>query len=568
MKLQKNSLRSWTPQYLTLTSAILVIASFPPWNCWLLIWVCLIPWYIAIQKTSSLKDSLIQGLWFNYFITLGGFYWIAYVLREFGNLNWVISVLGLQIFCLIGQPQLIVFSPLLKWIESKKSNKKQSFINRPVFLGVVTSLLFSGLDWILPKLFLDTLGHSLYRAKHLRQLADLGGVHLLTFLIFFINHAIWKLFEMWKKTKKLKFNSQFKLAGIFIALAWCYGFYRLDFITKKMMNPQQFLQGAAIQANIGDFDKVAAEQGITSAATKILDTLISMSDRALLKNPKPDFIVWPETSYPTTFRNPHTFQEMQLDESLEIYLSQIEVPFLFGGYDYFNQKDHNAFFFLSPNENLQVYRKSILLLFGEYIPGAEFFPIIKDLFPQVGNFGRGKGPQVFSINIRSNNTNTQNSIFVGPMICYEGLFPKFSIDLAKQGSQFLLNITNDSWFGKWGEPQLHLALTIFRSIETRLPMLRSTNTGISALILPDGEIKQPTEIDSQTILSVKIPILEYIPTIIKKWGDWFGLFSFVFGMLGLFFFQSKKLTAGVLLKKIFFGSKSKSSRSKRNFLEY
>ena len=97
------------------------------------------------------------------------------------------------------------------------------------------------------------------------------------------------------------------------------------------------------------------------------------------------------------------------------------------------------------------------------------------------------------------------------------------IDGANKGSNSILNITNDSWFGPYGEPKLHLALTTFRSIETRLPQLRSTNTGISALVLPDGSIAAETGIDSREVLQVDIPVMEpALPTLLKAWGDWFG----------------------------------------------
>jgi apolipoprotein N-acyltransferase len=107
------------------------------------------------------------------------------------------------------------------------------------------------------------------------------------------------------------------------------------------------------------------------------------------------------------------------------------------------------------------------------------------------------------------------------------------IDEARKGAQFIMNITNDSWFGPSGEPKLHLSLTIFRSIETRLPQLRSTNTGISTLISADGEITQPTGIMESEILNAPIPVTDPIPTLMKAWGDWFGPLALAVSLLGL-----------------------------------
>ncbi len=515
----------WAPHGLTLVSAALLVASFPPWDLWPLIWIGLIPWFYVLKRTRTFKEALLQGLWLNYFLTLGGFYWIAYSIQEFGNLPWSLSVLGLLVFCLIGQPQFVLFAPLWKGAHQRGSRFAPHLL-LPLFL----SLFYVGLDWILPKLFVDSLGNSLYRAKYLRQLADLGGVSALTFLIFFVNDGIWRCFEGFFKNRNPIHFKKLILPVALLSLSWTYGYFRHSQITQIISNTDRSFQAAAIQANIGDFDKIAAERGTRGAAEKVIDTYTDLSQQALNLTPRPHFLIWPETSYPSTFKTPHTPSELRMDERIENFVRDIKVPLLFGGYDHFNQKDFNAFFFLSHLGSLQTYRKSILLLFGEYIPGAETFQFIKDAFPQVGNFGRGNGPEAFEIQISQPNL---SKVFAGPMICYEGLFSHFAIESAKRGSQFLLNITNDSWFGQWGEPQLHLALTSFRAIETRLPMIRSTNTGISTLILPDGEITSPTQLFHPEILNVRVPITDPIPTLIKLWGDWFGIFALFCGGLGL-----------------------------------
>jgi apolipoprotein N-acyltransferase len=97
----------------------------------------------------------------------------------------------------------------------------------------------------------------------------------------------------------------------------------------------------------------------------------------------------------------------------------------------------------------------------------------------------------------------------------------------------LLNVTNDSWFGNLGEPELHLALTTFRSIETRLPQLRATNTGISALILQDGSLARTGPSNEALHLNWDIPLISSPPTLVLRWGDWFGPLAFLLGVAGL-----------------------------------
>ena len=183
--------------------------------------------------------------------------------------------------------------------------------------------------------------------------------------------------------------------------------------------------------------------------------------------------------------------------------------------------------------DFQIYHKNILLLFGEYIPGMESIRWLKEMFPQIGNFGRGPGPEVFPL--PSINPGL-GELRVSPVICYEALFPSYSIEAARKQSQLILNITNDSWFGPWGEPYMHLSLTIFRSIETRLPQLRATNTGVSALILPSGEMVRQSAVYQPEIMNVTVPVAEAAPwTLMKAWGDWFGTFAVILGLFPMAF---------------------------------
>ena len=129
-----------------------------------------------------------------------------------------------------------------------------------------------------------------------------------------------------------------------------------------------------------------------------------------------------------------------------------------------------------------------------------------DWFPMVAYFGKGPGPVIRDLG----GTKTQ------PIICYEILFPDFIIPAVREGSELIVNVTNDSWFGPHGAPYHHLNLASFRSIETRVPQIRSTNTGISTLIYPDGSMPNRTQLFQPEILHVQIPIIEPIPTLTTK----------------------------------------------------
>lgn len=516
----------------TALSALLIVLSFPPYDLRFLIWFALVPWFAALYRAPSFSAATRQGLWLSVLMSLGGFHWVAYVLKQFAHLPWALAIIGLVLYSFIGQPQFY----LLAGIHRGMQHRRQPGAVLP---PLVIALAYTGVDWALPKLFVDTLGHSQYSAPWLRQAADLGGAALLTLLIYLVNDALWELWHRFRDRREPSAWPALAAAAPALATALAllaggalYGRWRLEQVRAHQTGEHPGVQMAVIQANIGDIEKLRAESGLRSAVEQVLSAYYALSRQALEQEPRPEVLIWPETAYPSTFRTPMNASELQRDQQLETFARDHGVPLLFGGYDTREEKDYNALFLLSGrrqtgglsgNEDLQVYRKNILLPFGEFIPLAENIGWIRRAFPQVGYFGRGPGPQVFPV----------AGFKVSPIICYEALFPNFVIGALRQGSQLILNVTNDSWFGPHGEPQLHLALSAFRSIETRLPQLRATNTGISALITPDGEIRERTALFEPAILNVRVPLVPPLPTLVGRLGDWFGPTALCLGLLGL-----------------------------------
>ena len=102
---------AWIPRWETLIAGIVIVAAYPPWDFRFLIWVSLIPWFFALKRASNLKAAFAQGVWFSVFMSLLGFYWVAYVLHHFAVLPWGVAGIGLFIYSLVGQPQFLVFGP-------------------------------------------------------------------------------------------------------------------------------------------------------------------------------------------------------------------------------------------------------------------------------------------------------------------------------------------------------------------------------------------------------------------------------------------------------------------------
>ncbi|MCB0392173.1 MAG: apolipoprotein N-acyltransferase, partial [Bdellovibrionales bacterium] len=246
-------------------------------------------------------------------------------------------------------------------------------------------------------------------------------------------------------------------------------------LPKRWKNADAIIRPLIIQANIPNQQKVYAEKGIGFRSV-ILNKFLQMTHEAHTSMSRPDFAIWPETAFPEYLNLPfgeHT-------EKLNAYIRQQTLPLITGGYSkHPNRQTSNSLFFINEEGEFSdmPYHKSILLAFGEYIPGAEKFPQLKKWLPMVADFKRGEGPQVRNfLNIK-----------VGPQICYESLYPEFSWGLVNSGAEVIVNVTNDSWFGWWQEPYQHMIMTLARGIEFRRPVIRSTNTGISTVMLATGE---------------------------------------------------------------------------------
>jgi apolipoprotein N-acyltransferase len=124
------------------------------------------------------------------------------------------------------------------------------------------------------------------------------------------------------------------------------------------------------------------------------------------------------------------------------------------------------------------YDKIVLVPFGEYVPYASVLFFVDQMVESIGGMAPGQRATVFD----------GPSGSFGALICYEGIFPALSRRLVAGGADYLVNVTNDAWYGRTSAPRQHLVQATFRTIENRVPMVRAANTGISAVIGADGRL--------------------------------------------------------------------------------
>jgi len=454
---------------------------FPPWA----LFFCFVPLWLFWLRETSWKRILVGGWVAQFVLTLIGFHWVAHTAHEFGHLPWPLSALVLLLFCSLGH--LYVPFAGLVWTFCR------SRMHLPPWacLGLLPALtaLF---EYAWPMIFPWNFGYSWMWGRlpafHLAEYAGFAGLSALT---IFLNLAFLAAWENRKTMSGLRI-----LGGVlaFFAAVNVLGWLR----GKSLPPPDAETRVLIVQGNIGNLAKKRAERG-EGFREEILSGYFALTAQGLAASvgDRPDFAVWPESAFPdvihpgqTGFGNAAALRDFLRDQSIALATGA-------RGYEEKSGKKTNSFVVFNERGEMTAppYDKSILLAFGEYIPGASRFPALKRWFPFTADFARGKGPQV----------KTLHGLVLGPQICYEGLFPGFSRALADQGAHVFVNVTNDSWFGTWAEPRQHLFMTLARGIEFRRPVIRSTNTGISTVMLADGTILERSPLHREWFQSYDVP---------------------------------------------------------------
>jgi apolipoprotein N-acyltransferase len=344
------------------------------------------------------------------------------------------------------------------------------------------------------------------------HLADIVGVIGLSNITLFINALVLFAYVSFRSHTRWK-PWLASAVGIVLALN-VFGYFH----GRALPAPDREAGFLVIQANIGNREKVEAERG--NFRDIVADRFFRLTTRALNQIPRDegqenpvDFIVWPETAFPEFIEEPHLLQGFPA--LLRTNVQNWKTKLITGGYSTKEGTDlpTNSFFVLNESGEWleKPYHKTLLLAFGEYLPGAETFPFLLDWLPEVGQFGRGPGPSVFH----------SEKFTFGAQICYEGLFDWFTRGLARKGAQIVVNMTNDSWYGKTSQPPQHLYMTLAHAVEVRRPLVRSTNTGISTVVLASGEILERSPLHEEWSHLYKVPYSANPPTtIFMTWGYW------------------------------------------------
>ncbi|MCM2282206.1 MAG: apolipoprotein N-acyltransferase [Bdellovibrionaceae bacterium] len=466
---------------------------FPPWA----LFFCLVPlWIFALQfateqtpheeKSADLKRVFFGGWLTQFILNAIGFHWIAYTAVEFGHLPWWVGGLVLFAFCALAHlyfPASLAVGVFLM----------RRFSLTPVASVFLFAALFAFCEMVFPVLFPWHLGYPwLWAGLPAVQMTDIIGFQGLNVVTIATNAALTLAWQRRRTHRRQALHWAVGALATFLVLNAA-GMWR----KQAWDQTDAEIKALAVQGNIGNFEKIMAEKG-RAFHEAIVGRYLALSRAGLDQHPDADLVLWPETAFPDFLDD--TFRSRPHARSVREFVKITQKPLLTGGYSRSLDKPttYNGIFLLDPTHDelpLPPYRKTILLAFGEYFPGADWFPFVMKFFPELSAFGRGDGP--ISMN--------WGGWRLGPQICYESLYPSFSRDLAKAGAEVFVNVTNDSWFGHTFEPRQHLYMTFARALEFRRPLIRVTNTGITSAILANGEILQQSPLHQEWTGLFRVP---------------------------------------------------------------
>lgn len=477
---------------LILLSAAVHAFAFPPWDQSYVAFVAVVPFLIVIRRLSPWRAALAGHLWGSAAIWGVG-YWVADALTFYYEQPWWFGIL----FCLVGCQILWgTYYALFAYVAARMLPRVQPHI-RPFATAVLwvacelgRARLLTGEPWML-------LGYALIPHPTLIQVADVGGVYLLSFAVILCNAVLAELLLARGQRITVAVRAAVPAAALLVVFV-LYGEYRVGHMPDGA--PHQRVMVVQGNNDLG----IQWRQEMYGAG---LDLYARLTQQAV-KQFTPDLLVWPESAL--TF---FLAYEPAYIASLRSLLHPIGADLIVGAphHEGNGARFYNSAFYLTASAGVASrYDKNHLLPFAEYFP-LRFISLLRRNFERVRYFTPGDGRTLLQTR-------------AGPaavVICFEAIFPEIVREQTRGGARVLFNLSNDVWLGRGVGQAQHLAMVVLRAVENRLWVVRATTTGMSAIIDPVGRIRTQSALDREAVLTGEIAPLD-VGTFYKSFGDVFA----------------------------------------------
>lgn len=467
-----------------LSSGLLLVLSFPPFNLYLPPFIALIPLFAFLeQERSSFRAAA------------GAF---ACGLVFWGSLLYWITLFtdaGFIVLILIMSANLALFALITRRLQSR--------FGLPLSLSA--PFVWTAIDYIHAHGDLAfTWGQPVYSLAGfplIIQFASLCGPYGVTFWLVAMNAALYEAFK--RRAEGTPFRGPLTAAALMLLLPLSFGV--ISFLNSaRIEKASPTMRVSYVQPSIPQDLKWS--EGMRDTTFQILSQLsLSQADS------RPDLVVWPEAAAPAYLRTDRRWREFVGGVAVSLGCNLIT-----GAPEYHfheDRKDYDSFnsaFLFGPEGAIRgKYNKIHMVPMSEKIPYEGLFQRLRKIDVGGSHFVPGDSLVVFR---------TEQGDF-GVLICFESIFPEISRGMVTKGAQCILNITNDAWFERTSAAYQHSAFLVLRAIENRREIVRSANTGVSAFYDRLGRRRDATNLYDRTAATSEVHLFA-CRTLYNRLGDW------------------------------------------------
>jgi apolipoprotein N-acyltransferase len=450
-----------------------MVLSLPKPDLYPLAWFALIPLLVAIARAATYSEAALAGYAAGFAFFAGTCYWITETMYVYGGLNVAAAVGVAFLFVAVYALFLSAFGAALRFFVTRLG-RHGLLLAAPLWVTIElirSRFFFGGFPWMLS-------GYALVPYTGVLQMASWTGVYGLSFLAT----AVSSLFALTvgAGSDRALFGEG-KTRGQRPRLQWLGAGVAVIIIAWALPAQRDTEQDAKLDVRIVQTNIPLDQPWQKPYSDQLLDQLQTFSTRK-----GAGLIVWPETPAPFYLAE---------DPALRAHIQRIAVDsgsyVLMGYVGTAGESVANSAALIDPHGDIvSRYDKMHLVPFGEYVPLKRLLFFAQKLVQQVGDFTPGSAFTVSSLGSRKLST----------VICYESIFPELVREFVSRGAELIVVITDDGWFGKSSAPFQHLRMGAVRAVENRRWVVRSANTGISAIIDPYGRIVAQTRIGERAVL--------------------------------------------------------------------